>query len=82
MLYAGVVIFGGLLDSVLEGISRNAAWMLISPQDTLLFIMRAIFNGAPDNVALLGGAAAALTTVLIACVLILERRIRAVDVVA
>jgi hypothetical protein len=56
--------------------------MLISPQNTLLFIIRAIFDGPPDNVALLGSAVAALVALLIACVLILERRVRAVDVVA
>jgi hypothetical protein len=82
MLYAGLVIFAGLLDTVLEGVTRNTAWMLISPQNTLLFIIRAIFDGPPDNVALLGSAVAALVALLLACVLILERRVRAVDVVA
>jgi ABC-2 type transport system permease protein len=82
MLYAGLVIFAELLDTVLEGVTRNTAWMLISPQNTLLFIIRAIFDGPPDNVALLGSAVAALVALLIACVLILERRVRAVDVVA
>jgi len=41
-----------------------------------------IFDGPPDNVALLGSAVAALVALLIACVVILERRVRAVDVVA
>lgn len=82
MLYAGLVIFAGLLDSVLEAVTHNGAWVLISPQNTLLFVVRAIFNGPPDNIALLGGAVTALAVLLIACVVTLERRVRAVDVVA
>jgi ABC-2 type transport system permease protein len=82
MLYAGVVIFAGLLDTVLEALTHNGAWVLISPQNTLLFINTAIFNGPPDNLALLGSAVAALILLLVASVFILERRVRAVDVVA
>jgi ABC-2 type transport system permease protein len=82
MLYAGLVIFAGLVETVLEAITHNAAWVLISPQNTLLFIMTAIFSGPPDNILLLAAAVAALIAVLIACVFILERRVRAVDVVA
>jgi ABC-2 type transport system permease protein len=82
MLYAGLVIFAGLLDTVLQSVTHNSAWVLISPQNTLLLIITTIFNGRAENTALLAAAVAALVALLTACVFILERRVRAVDVVA
>jgi ABC-2 type transport system permease protein len=82
MLYAGLVIFAGALDGVLERATGNPAWVLISPQNTLLLITDAIFGEAPENAALLALAVAMLAGLLAACVFILERRVRAVDVVA
>jgi hypothetical protein len=82
MLYAGPVIFAGALDRVLEGVTGHQAWVLISPQNTLLLITDAIFGGRPENAALLGYAVAALAALLAACVVVLERRVRAVDAVA
>jgi ABC-2 type transport system permease protein len=82
MMYAGIVIFAGLLDGALERVTGNPAWVLISPQNTLLLIIDAIFGVPPDDMALLALAVAALAILLAACLFILERRVHAVDVVA
>lgn len=82
MLYAGVVIFAAALDRVLESVTGNPAWVLISPQNTLLLVNDAIFGAPPDPATLLPIAVAALAAVLAACVVIVERRVRAADVVA
>lgn len=82
MLYAGLVIFAAALERVLETATGNPAWILISPQNTLLLVTDAIFGEPPEKAALLALAVAALAGVLAACALILERRVRAVDVVA
>ena len=82
MMYAGIVIFAGLLDGALERVTGHAAWVLISPQNTLLLLIDAIFGSPPEDTAVLGLAAAAFAVLLAACLFVLERRVRAVDVVA
>jgi len=82
MMYAAIVIFAGLLDGALERVTGNPAWVLISPQNTLLLIIDAIFGVPPDDMALLALAVAALAILLAACLFVLERRVHAVDVVA
>lgn len=82
MLYAGLVIFAGALDRVLEGVTRNPAWVLISPQNTLLLIDDAVFGAPADDSWLLLLAVVAFVALVAGCIVILERRVRAVDVVA
>ena len=82
MLYAGVVLFTAALHRVLEGVTGNAAWVLISPQNTWLLVTDAIFGVASDDRTLVVAAAATLVAVMTVCVVIVERRVRAVDVVA
>ena len=82
MMYAGIVIFAGLLDGALERVSGNPLWVLISPQNTLLLLMDSIFGAPPDDTAVLGLGVAAVAMLLAACLFILERRVHAVDVVA
>jgi ABC-2 type transport system permease protein len=82
MMYAAVVIFAGLLDGALERVTGNPAWVLISPQNTLLLVLDAIFGVPPDDLALVALAVAALAVLLAACLFVLQRRVRAVDVVA
>lgn len=82
MLYALVVIFAGALSGVLQGTTGRAGWVLLSPQNTLLVVTDALFGtersaDIPVSIALL-----AMSALLAACVLVLERRVRAVDVVA
>jgi ABC-2 type transport system permease protein len=82
MMYAGIVIFAGLLDGALERISGNPAWVLISPQNTLLLLIDSIFGVPPADTAVFGLGVAAFAILLAACLFILERRVHAVDVVA
>ena len=82
MLYAGVVLFAAALARVLEGATGNPAWVLLSPQNTLLLINDAIFGVAARDALPVAIAAVAFVLLLGACVFILERRVRAVDVVA
>lgn len=82
MLYAAVVIFAGALSAVLEGTTRNPLWVLISPQNTLRLINDAIFGIAAANALPVVLGAFVLFALMALCVLVLERRVRAVDVVA
>jgi len=82
MMYAGIVIFAGLLDGVLQRVSGNPLWVLISPQNTLLLLIDSIFGLPPNDTAVLGLAVAAFAMLLAACLFVLERRVHAVDVVA
>jgi len=80
MLYALVTIFAGTIERVLQTATGAAGWVLLSPQNTLLVITDALFGIEPEipvTVALI-----AIVTLMAVCVAVLERRVRAVDVVA
>lgn len=82
MLYAGIVIFAAALDRVLQVATRNPAWVLLSPQNTLLVVTDAIFGAGTDSAVPVALALLALGALLAISVFVLERRVRAVDVVA
>jgi ABC-2 type transport system permease protein len=82
MLYAVVAIFAGAVERVLQTATGTASWVLLSPQNTLAVVTDALFGidsdtGIPVSVALM-----AVIALLGICVVVLERRVRAVDVVA
>jgi ABC-2 type transport system permease protein len=82
MLYAVVAIFAGAVERVLQTATGAAGWVLLSPQNTLAVVTDALFGidsdtGIPVSVALM-----AVIALLGICVVVLERRVRAVDVVA
>ena len=80
MLYALVTIFAGTIERVLQTATGAAGWVLLSPQNTLLVITDALFGIEPEipvTIALI-----AIVTLMAICVAVLERRVRAVDVVA
>jgi ABC-type transport system involved in multi-copper enzyme maturation permease subunit len=80
MLYALVTIFAGTIERVLQTATGAAGWVLLSPQNTLLVITDALFGIEPEipvTIALI-----AIVTLMAVCVAVLERRVRAVDVVA
>jgi len=82
MLYAAIAIFAGAIARVLQASTGHAGWVLLSPESTLLVVTDAIFGAGSDAAIPLAVAIGALAAVLAACILILERRVRAVDVVA
>jgi ABC-2 type transport system permease protein len=80
MLYALVTIFAGAVERVLQTATGAAGWVLLSPQNTLFVITDALFGFEPEipvTIALI-----AIVTLMGVCVAVLERRVRAVDVVA
>jgi ABC-2 type transport system permease protein len=80
MLYALVTIFAGAVERVLQTATGAAGWVLLSPQNTLLVVTDALFGIEPEipvTIALI-----AIVTLMGVCVAVLERRVRAVDVVA
>jgi len=81
MLYAGIVFFGAALDGVLRISTGNPAWALVSPQNTLAVVTDAIFGNVAESAVPVSVALVALAVLLGISVLILERRVRAVEVV-
>lgn len=82
MLYAGLVLFAAALATVLQAATGSVFWVLISPQSTLRLVNDALFGAVPERRLLLAVAVVALGAVLCVCAAVLERRIRAVEVVA
>ena len=81
MLYAGIVFFAAAMGQALRATTGSRAWAWVSPQDTLAVVTDAMF-GVSREPALPVALAAALVAGLIAVSLVvLERRVRAVEVV-
>ena len=80
VMYAGLIFFTAAMYQALRGITGSRAWLFISPGDVLDVIGNKIFRSTePQNYL-----AAALVTVVVllaASVLVLERRVRGVEVV-
>ena len=82
MLYAVVAIFAGAVERVLQTATGAAGWVLLSPQNTLVVVTDALFGIESDTEIPVAVALIAVIALLAICVVILERRVRAVDVVA
>jgi ABC-type transport system involved in multi-copper enzyme maturation permease subunit len=82
MLYALVVIFAGAIVRVLQTATGAAGWVLLSPQNTLLVIADALFGIEAETEIPVAVALIAIVALLGICVVVLERRVRAVDIVA
>jgi ABC-2 type transport system permease protein len=81
MMYAGIIFFTAAMYQALSAITGSRAWAWISPEDTLDIIANAIFR-VPDLPPMPVPMALATVIVLIAAsIWILERRVRAVEVV-
>ena len=81
MLYAGIVLFAAAMDRALRVATGSRAWAWVSPQDTLAVVTDAIF-GMSREPALPVALAVALVAALVAVsIAVLERRVRAVEVV-
>ena len=82
MLYALVAIFAGAIERVLQTATGGAWWVLLSPQNTLLVVSDALFGIESETEIPVAIALIAIVALLGICVVVLERRVRAVDVVA
>ena len=81
IMYAGIIFFTAAMYEALSAITGSRAWAWISPEDTLDVLASTIFR-VPEPPAM--PAAAAVTAILVliaASVWILERRVRAVEVI-
>jgi len=82
MLYALVAIFTGAVGGVLQTATGDAGWVLLSPQNTLAVLTDALFGLSPESDIPVAIALLAIVALLGLCAIVLERRVRAVDVVA
>jgi ABC-2 type transport system permease protein len=81
IMYAGVIFFAAAMYQVLRAITGSAEWAWISPEDTFDVLANALFR-VPGSAGLpLPAAVLAVAVMAAGSVWILERRVRAVDIV-
>ena len=81
VMYAGIVFFAPAMSQVLRQVTGSAAWAWLSPENVFDALSGAIFQLPSGTSLSAGGAAIALVGLCAASILILERRVRPVDVV-
>jgi ABC-type transport system involved in multi-copper enzyme maturation permease subunit len=82
MMYAGIIFFTAALNQALVGITSSRAWAWISPGDSLDVIGDAAFRIVSTPPIPLPVAVAVIAALVIASIVVLERRVRGVEVVA
>jgi len=81
IMYAGVIFFAAATYQVLRAVTGSTAWAWISPEDTFDVLADAIFRVAAGTAMPLPAAVLALAVLAAGSAFILERRVRAVDIV-
>jgi ABC-2 type transport system permease protein len=79
--YAGAMFFGAALYRVLRGITGGAAWAWISPEEIFDALSIAIFRSSAYPAVPAAAGMIALSVIVAGSLFILDRRVRAVDVV-
>jgi ABC-2 type transport system permease protein len=82
IMYAGVIFFTAAMYQALRGITASRKWAVISPGEMLDVISNAIFRSRIEPPVPLYVAIIAVLVVIGLAMVILERRIRGVEVVA
>ena len=82
VMYAGIIFFTAAMYQVLRGITASRTWAVISPGEMLDVIANAIFRGRGEPAVPVYVAVIVLFAIVGVAMVILERRIRAVEVVA
>lgn len=82
VMYAGVIFFSAALYQALRAITTSRAWAAISPGDMMDTITTWVFRSRTDLPVPISVALAVVIGLMIVSALILERRVRAVEVVA
>jgi ABC-2 type transport system permease protein len=82
IMYAGIIFFTAAMYQVLRGITTSRRWAVISPGEMLDVIANAAFRSRADSPVPVLVAVVVVVVIIGLSVLILERRIRAVEVVA
>jgi hypothetical protein len=81
-MYAGVVFFTFAMYQVLRGITTSRAWAVISPLEMIDIIANATFRSRVEPAVPVYVAIIVVLVMIGVAMLILERRIRGVEVVA
>jgi ABC-2 type transport system permease protein len=81
MLYAGIVFFAAAMDQALRAATGSRAWVWVSPQDTLAVVTDAIFGVSAQPALPVPLAIGLVGALMLLSILVLERRVRAVEVV-
>jgi ABC-2 type transport system permease protein len=82
VMYAGVIFFTAAMYQALRGITGSRAWAVISPGEMLDVIATAIFRGRAEPPVPVYVAVIVVLAIIGLSIWLLERRIRAVEVVA
>jgi ABC-2 type transport system permease protein len=82
VMYAGIIFFTAAMYQVLRGITSSRRWAVISPGEMLDVIANAIFRARGEPAVPVYVAVIVLLAIVGVALVILERRIRAVEVVA
>lgn len=82
IMYAGVIFFSSAMAAVLRGITGSRAWVAISPGDLIDVIADGVFRVGGTRPLPVPVAVAVVAALIVVFALILERRVRAVEVVA
>ncbi|MBI4266529.1 MAG: ABC-2 transporter permease [Acidobacteria bacterium] len=79
--YAGVIFFTAAMYQALRAITGSSSWGLISPVETLDALSAVVFRSPGEPSIAASAALLTLAALVGTCVWILERRVRAVEVV-
>ncbi len=82
ILYAGTVFFSGAMVRALRAMTGSSTWAVVSPADVLGVVGDAVFRSPRPPVVPVPLAAAAVVVLVGVALAVLERRIRAVEVVS
>lgn len=82
IMYAGIIFFTAAMYQVLRGITASRTWAVISPGEMLDVIASVIFRSRTEPAVPVYVAIMVIVVIIGVAILILERRIRGVEVVA
>jgi ABC-2 type transport system permease protein len=81
MLYAGIILFAAVMAQTLRLATGSRAWAGVSPQDNVAIVIDAIFGMSSDPALPVGVAVALVVALIGVSIAVLERRVRAVEIV-
>jgi ABC-type transport system involved in multi-copper enzyme maturation permease subunit len=81
VMYAGLIFFTAAMYQALRGMTGSRAWLFISPGDVLDVIADTIFRSSGERPIHFAIALLVVAVLLATSVLVLERRVRGVEVV-
>ncbi|HEX5107539.1 MAG TPA: ABC transporter permease subunit [Vicinamibacterales bacterium] len=82
MMYAGIIFFTSAMNTALSRITDSRSWAWISPNDTLDVLADAMFRLATPRAIPVPLAVGAIVVLVAGSMLVLERRVRGVEVVS